>query len=91
MRCRAASNRGDFAYFAHVCNFSVVRPDAMGRIMLLVILACLLFYMWRIPGLMKSKKSTEAQQSQLQLLRQPVHSGVFEHRRRRSKVKQLYF
>ena len=21
---------GDFAYFAHVCHFSVVRPDAMG-------------------------------------------------------------
>ena len=40
-----------------------------GRIMLLVILACLLFYMWRIPVIDESKKSTEAQQSQLQLLR----------------------
>lgn len=39
------------------------------RIMLLVILACLLFYMWRIPVIDESKKSTEAQQSQLQLLR----------------------
>ncbi len=30
MRCRARQTAGDFAYFAHVCHFSVVRPDAMG-------------------------------------------------------------
>ena len=30
--CDAARRQtaGDFAYFAHVCHFSVVRPDAMG-------------------------------------------------------------
>ena len=30
--CDAARRQtaGDFAYFAHVCTFSVVRPDAMG-------------------------------------------------------------
>ncbi len=48
MRCRAAQNHGDFAYFDYVYDFAVVRPDAVVRIMLLVILACLLFYMWRI-------------------------------------------
>lgn len=40
-----------------------------GRIMLLVILACLLFYMWRIPVIDEKQENTEAQQSQLQLLR----------------------
>ena len=27
---RGVKTAGDFAYFAHVCHFSVVRPDAVG-------------------------------------------------------------
>lgn len=69
MRCRAASNRGRFAYFAHVCNFSVVRPDAMGAHHVAGNSRLFAFYMWRIPVIDEKQESTEAQQSQLQLLR----------------------
>ncbi len=51
--------------------------------------ACLLFYMWRIPVIDEKQEKTEAQQSQLQLLRTASTFWRFEHRRRRSKVKQL--
>lgn len=50
MRCRAASNRGRFCFILLTFAISlwfVQMPWV--RIMLLVILACLLFYMWRIP------------------------------------------
>ena len=39
------------------------------RILLLIILSCLLIFMWRIPWLMKSNKSTEASSWLLQLSR----------------------
>ncbi len=84
---RGVKAAGDFAYFAHVCHFSVVSIQMPWvRIMLLVILACLLFYMWRIPVIdEKQEESTEAQQSQLQLLR--TASTFWRFRARAQAVK----
>ncbi|SUG84521.1 Inner membrane protein YbaN [Salmonella enterica subsp. enterica] len=56
------------------------------RVLLLVILACLLIFMWRIPVIdEKATKALKHTNSLLQCRSQPVNSTVFEHRRRRSK------
>lgn len=69
MRCRAAQTTGDFAYFDYVYDFAVVRPDAVGAHHAVGNSRLFAFYMWRIPVIDEKQESTEAQQSQLQLLR----------------------
>ncbi|STV84134.1 membrane protein [Klebsiella pneumoniae] len=61
------------------------------RIMLLVILACLLIFMWRIPVVdAKQQKALMRNNACCNCCRQPVNSGVFERGQAWSKVKQMF-
>ena len=69
-------------------RFRVVRPDAgahhvAGNSRLFA------FFMWRIPVIDEKQERLKHNNRSCNYCVQPVHSGVFEYRRRRSKVKQL--